>query len=454
MKLRTRIIAISCVMLLAASVAVDIITLTLMWKSIKSEAFIKAYQNAYVKIHGLNQRYVQAGKSASKEFMEYILKTSADEYVVCLSYEDEEAEDIYNNTVFGKEYLKGLGYNAYQEMEYSYIQYGGSQYIVFKAGFLGFGFYSFEDVTYVGNNMKNLIFSSVLITLFVVAITILLLLFILKREFEPLQELNSVTKGITDNMYGRRVVIHKEDEIGQIGMNFNKMAEAVEARTKKLEESERRKTLFMGNLTHELKTPMTAISGYAQTLLSAKLDEEDKEDALEYIYKECTRLERLSQKMMKLLLSEQDESLELKEVSAKALYELAEKSCRAILKEKDIRLEYEGEGEIFLMDIDLMADVIINLIDNAVKASRRGSRIIVRSYAGCIEVQDFGTGIPKEEQEKIMEPFYMVDKSRSRKNGGAGLGLALIALIAEHHHILLKIDSQVGQGTRMILQFV
>ncbi|MDE6231753.1 MAG: sensor histidine kinase, partial [Lachnospiraceae bacterium] len=104
--------------------------------------------------------------------------------------------------------------------------------------------------------------------------------------------------------------------------------------------------------------------------------------------------------------------------------------------------------------IDLMTDVIINLIDNGVKASNKGGRIILRSYGNCIEVQDFGRGIPKEEQEKILEPFYMVDKSRSRKSGGAGLGLALAALIAKRHNILLKIDSEQGQGTRMILQFV
>lgn len=448
-------------MLLTASLAVNILTLTLMWRSIKNEAFIKAYQNTYVKIEELHQRLVQLGELADREFLEYYLKSYNDEYLICMQKIDEnlneEIYEIYNHTVFDKDYLKKLRYAPYEEMEYAYIQYEGRNYIVFTSSveqFSEFLFYRVEDVTYAKNNMERITFSSVSITLMVVSVTIFALFFILKREFKPLQELNSITKSITDNMYDKRVVIHKKDEIGQIGQNFNKMAEAVEARTKRLEESERRKTLFMGNLTHELKTPMTAISGYAQTLLSTKLDEEDKEDALEYIYKECTRLERLSQKMMKLLLLEQEEELELKEESAKALFEAAAKSCGAILKEKDIKLEYEENGEIFLMDIDLMTDVIINFIDNSVKASSRGSRIILRSYDDCIEVWDFGKGIPKEEQEKILEPFYMVDKSRSRKSGGAGLGLALAALIAKRHHILLKIDSEPGKGTRMILQFV
>ncbi|MBD5137200.1 MAG: HAMP domain-containing histidine kinase [Lachnospiraceae bacterium] len=464
MKLRTRIIAISCIMLLTASMAVNIVTLTLMWKSIKNEAFIKAYQNTYMKMQEVKQRLIQVGELVDREFLEYYFKSYNDEYFICMYIMNENSDDgneeiyeIYNHTIFGNDYLENLKYTRYEEMEYTYVQYEGRNYIVFAKGIEGFSgltLYRFEDITYAKNNVEKFAFSSVLITLLVVAVTIFVLFCILKHEFEPLQELNSVTKSITDNMYDRRVVIRKKDEIGQIGENFNKMAEAVEARTKRLEESERRKTLFMGNLTHELKTPMTAISGYAQTLLSVKLDEEDKEDALEYIYKECTRLERLSQKMMKLLLLEQDGDLEFKEVSAKTLFEAAAKSCSTILKEKDINLEYEENGEIFLMDIDLMTDVIINFIDNGVKASNKGGRIILRSYGNCIEVQDFGRGIPKEEQEKIMEPFYMVDKSRSRKSGGAGLGLALAALIAKRHNILLKIDSEPGQGTRMILQFV
>ncbi|MDE6232060.1 MAG: HAMP domain-containing histidine kinase, partial [Lachnospiraceae bacterium] len=325
MKLRTRIIAISCIMLLTASMAVNIVTLTLMWKSIRNEAFIKAYQNTYVKFEELNQRLIQVGKLANREFLEYYFKSYNDEYFICMYAMNENGDDgnvemyeIYNHTIFDKNYLENLKYIKYEEMEYSYMQYEGRNYIVFTNGIQGFSnfvLYKFEDVTYAKNNIENFTISSILITLLVVVVTIFVLFCILKREFEPLQELNSVTKSITDNMYDRRVVIRKKDEIGQIGENFNKMAEAVEARTKRLEESERRKTLFMGNLTHELKTPMTAISGYAQTLLSVKLDEEDKEDALEYIYKECTRLERLSQKMMKLLLLEQDGGLEFKEVS-------------------------------------------------------------------------------------------------------------------------------------------
>ena len=198
----------------------------------------------------------------------------------------------------------------------------------------------------------------------------------------------------------------------------------------------------MGNLTHELKTPMTAISGYAQTLLMAKVGEEDRKEALMYIVDECERLERLSKKMMELLDISNDQKIQWEQISAKELFEKVSKSCKSILERKNMTLETEEHGEVFVADIDLMSDVIINLVDNGVKASSQGQKIILRANKSAIEIQDFGIGIPLEEQRKILEPFYMVDKSRSRKNGGAGLGLALVSVIAEKYNIKLEIESQ------------
>lgn len=158
--------------------------------------------------------------------------------------------------------------------------------------------------------------------------------------------------------------------------------------------------------------------------------------------------------MMKLLELDQEDSLVFTDMPVSRLFEAAEKSCEVILKDKQMTLECMEHGEHFSMDLDLMTDVLINLIDNGVKASDCGGKIVLRAYDNIIEVQDFGQGIPAEEQEKIMEPFYMVDKSRSRKSGGAGLGLALTAMIAKQHNISIQIDSKEGNGTRIILQFV
>lgn len=221
-----------------------------------------------------------------------------------------------------------------------------------------------------------------------------------------------------------------------------------------MEETERKKTLFMGNLTHELKTPMTAISGYAKTLLTVRLSEEDREEALSYIYEESCRLERLSRKMMNLLLLEEQGEIHLEKVPARVLFQHARDACSNSLEEDGIILECHEDGEVFMVDADLFTEVLINLIDNGRKASGRGDRVILSASQGVIEVRDFGKGIPEGEREKILEPFYMIDKSRSRKSGGAGLGLAITALILERHHCRIEVESKVGQGTRMILHFV
>lgn len=463
MKLRTRIIMVSLFAVFMSSLIINIVTLSFMWKSMKNEAFLKAYKNSYVKIQEFERQLQSIYKSyLDNNALEYYFKNLRNELIVCIKSNKGNVEpntivngeEIYNHTIFTPEDLQSFAYKSYEETEYAYVKWENKTYIVFWSSVSDMAIYVFEDITYVWENMKKIVGFSIAVTLLVSSMFVGVLYKSIRRNFKPLEELSSVTKSIADNKYDQRVEIRKNDEIGQIAENFNKMADAIAHRTKSLEESEKRKTLFMGNLTHELKTPMTSISGYAQTLLSVKLDEEDRTDALNYIYKECTRLESLSQKMMKLLELDYDEELEFEMISAKELFEAAVKSCDGIIKNKNIQLEYEEHGEKFLADFDLMTDVIINLIDNGIKASDYGGKILLRSYGNCIEVEDFGKGIPKEEQEKIMEPFYMVDKSRSRKSGGAGLGLALTALIVKKHNGVLKIESQPGVGTKMILQFV
>lgn len=460
MKIRTRIIWISCAAVLAASLLGDAVIWMLAGKSFRDEAFIKAYQSAYVYAEDLIQT-LNADQSTKDDeiFLNYYMKTQWDDYNILIRStnqgEEVRSEEVYNHTVISAEQLREAESRTYEDLDYHYLDWEGEHYIVFqKQVGSDLIFYRIEDISYVWAKMEWLTICMLLITLAVTAVTVFVLSGILKRILRPLQELNETTKHMAEGFYDQRFHVLRQDEIGQLGESFNKMAEAVEARTRSLEESEKKKTLFMGNLTHELKTPMTAITGYAQTLLAAKLSEEQQQEALMYIYEECTRLERLSKKMMKLLELEMDDGLVFEDVPVKSAFEAAEKSCGVILREKQISLKAVQHGEIFSMDADLMTDVLVNLIDNAVKASRPGGEIILKAYGNFIEVQDFGCGIPVEEQGKILEPFYMIDKSRSRKNGGAGLGLALTAMIIRRHGALLEIKSEPGKGTRMILQFV
>lgn len=449
-----------------------------MYRSLREEAFIKAYQESMevtdkVKTD-MEKRQITYNALVS---LNYIFKMYGDNYNVCytLKYPEKyigekgltqkDVNEVFNNTIFSFEKLTILDYkeislNDRKNVQdnpgilYSSLHYEGRNYTIFRVVIDdAMLLYKIHDVTYVQEKMLKLMTLMIGITFFILFMAVLILRLILKKELRPLQELNENAKNIAEGFYHQRIVVNRKDEVGQLGENFNKMAEAVEVRTNRLRESEQRKTIFMGDLTHELKTPMTAISGYAQTLLSARISDEDREEALTYIIEQCRRLERLSRKMTNLLELGQNAELELEEVAIKKLFSSAAMSCEMILKNKKIALQIVEQGEYFIVDFDLMTDVLINLLDNAVKASEEGAKIILRATDRCIEVQDFGRGIPKDEQNKILEPFYMVDKSRSRKNGGAGLGLALVSLILEKHNIKMSIVSELGEGSRFILEF-
>lgn len=457
MKLKTKIIWISCLAVLTAILVSDGIIWKLNERTLLNDAKMKGYQNSYVLGMKLREELDTYNTTINDDiFLDYFFKQQQDAYNIGIKEESNGAlKEIYNLTMLTPEELEELDYICYDELSYAELTWNGKSYLVFCDSFSdNFNLYHIEDVSYVQEEQNRLLVYMLIIMFGVTIIIILILTMILKRTLQPLQDLNETTKCIAEGFYDQRVVVNGQDEIGQLGKNFNKMAEAVEARTERLEESEHQKTLFMGNLTHELKTPMTAISGYAQTLLTTRLGEEETREALSYIYQECGRLERLSKKMMKLLELDQNIELEFSEHPVIEVFDAAKHACQEILKEKKIQLVVQEQGERFCIDFDLMTDVLVNLIDNAVKASEIGSIIYLRAEGKRIEVEDFGQGIPKEEQERIMEPFYMIDKSRSRKNGGAGLGLALTSLILKQHSVTLNIESEVGKGTRMILQFV
>lgn len=464
MKIRTKIIWISCIAVFAASIIGDVIIMLLAKNSFMEEALVQAFHKSYEIVADINSDDVSnMSQNTLDKYYEYYFKSKGDDYNIFLRLEadgnsEKNCTEIFNHTIIEKKMLLDLEFKNYDNteiIEYSYLDFEGERYVIFKSMIATqYLYYRVENISDVQRKTDMLTVCLIAITFVLTALTSFIMFFVLTRVFKPLHELNETTKQMARGLYNKRIKINSHDEVGQLGESFNKMAEAVELRARSLEESEKKKTLFMGNLTHELKTPMTAISGYAQTLLSTKLNEEQREEALIYIYEQCGRLERLSKKMIKLLELDNGEGIELKDTPIADIFEAVKKSCAAILREKKVALELQHNDEIFPMDSDLMTDALINLTENAVKASKSGGKVILKSYGSFIEVQDFGQGIPDDERDKILEPFYMIDKSRSRKSGGAGLGLALTAIIVKRHNMTLTVQSDVGKGTKMILQFV
>ena len=219
----------------------------------------------------------------------------------------------------------------------------------------------------------------------------------------------------------------------------------------KLQEVAEKQELLMGALSHEMRTPLTSIIGYSDTLRHVKLKDEQKDRALEHINREGKRLEALSGKMLQMLGLYQNHAIQMEMTMAGDLLNHVIDMEKEQAEKKAVHLKMECEAFSMKMDPALMESLLINLIDNALKATDAGGSIWVKAYekAGkkIFEVSDTGMGIPEEELGKITDAFYMVDKSRSRKEGGSGLGLALCVKVAEIHGGCLKIESRQREGT-------
>ncbi len=218
------------------------------------------------------------------------------------------------------------------------------------------------------------------------------------------------------------------------------------------EESERRRQM-LGSLAHELKTPMTSIIGYSDSLLHVNLREEQKERALLHIYEQCRRLERLSGKLMSLVGMYDNDSIRLEQTRMEELFLQVVSLEEFHLRKRGISLVHSCHMEDRKVDRDLFTSLLVNLIDNGAKASAEGGTVFLLGEGNRITVKDQGCGIPGEEIRRVTEAFYMVDKARSRKEGGCGLGLSLCVRIAQLHGARLCIESKVGKGTAVSVIF-
>lgn len=266
----------------------------------------------------------------------------------------------------------------------------------------------------------------------------------------PIERLSKTTRKIAEGNISRRARITSGDEIGDLARDFNKMADEVEERIHSLEDMNRRQEDFVASFAHELKTPLTSIIGYGDMLRSRTLAPEDQFIAADYIFREGKRLESLSLKLLELIVLKR-EDFERRATSAAFLFSRVEAFMLPILKDTHVEFRMQVEDAQLRVEADLFQTLIINLLDNARKAvGERGTIQLIgrREDEGfAVYVVDSGTGIPKGDLPNITEAFYRADKSRSREQGGAGLGLAICSEIINLHHGEIHIQSEEGKGT-------
>lgn len=215
---------------------------------------------------------------------------------------------------------------------------------------------------------------------------------------------------------------------------------------------------FTANVSHELKTPLTAISGYAELIGNGMTGKEDTIRFSNEIHSNANRLLSLINDIIKLSeLDEADHQMEMERID---LYKLAENCVQMMqvtAEKQGIRLILQGESTMVMANKGLMDEVFYNLCSNAIRYNKPGGSVTVtvgtKDEHPFLSVADTGIGIPKECQERVFERFYRVDKSRSKSTGGTGLGLAIVKHIVAQHNAALYLDSELGEGTTIEIVF-
>lgn len=313
-------------------------------------------------------------------------------------------------------------------------------------------YHNIEDI-FLNRYHQYQIFSVLMIVIFIVnAIVIMILSWWLSS---PIKKLSIATKKLADHQYDVDLPIQQNDEIGKLSQDFLNMAEQTEQYIEQLKEYNQRQEMFIGNFTHELKTPLTSIIGYADILRSKKVSEKELVLSANQIVSEGKRLEAISKKLMDLIVLKKHDFI-FNDIGSVDFFDSIFDTVHPILDNQNIQLEKNIEECSLYIEIDLMKTVCLNIIDNAKNAIEKDGKITVigqrEDDSYVIRIKDTGKGISEDDIHKITEAFYMVDKSRTRAHGGAGLGLAIVKEVMNLHHGDIDFQSELHQGTTVILR--
>lgn len=311
--------------------------------------------------------------------------------------------------------------------------------------------YNITSIYTARHNEQN-IFRWLLITITIIGAILSITLAYLMTK--PLESLSRTVKKLSKGDMDSRANIHSGDEIEDLASNFNEMADTIQDNIEELQASIDRQEQFMGSFAHELKTPMTSIIGYADLLRSHTMKHDEMIEAANYIFSEGRRLESLSLKLLDLLLVKND-NIELRATNPANVIKNVANIMKPELAKEHITLNSTCENGNCLLDADLFQSLIFNITDNARKAIDGKGKIHISSQVKngnyIIIIKDNGRGMPPEELSRITDAFYRIDKSRSRAQGGAGLGLAICVKIAEIHNAQIKFKSELGRGTNVTI---
>ena len=307
--------------------------------------------------------------------------------------------------------------------------------------------------TYAGNSTLGIYSHPRFVVAIPAAITVLIIAFmataaIVGQQTKPIKDMAIAARNFAEGNFDARVRdTGRDDEIGELTEAFNAMADS-------LQKTEQQRREFIANISHELKTPMTTIAGYADGILDGVISPEEERQYLSIISAESRRLSRLVRRMLDV---SQLQSMDL--IKQKKPFDLSESMRRVLVSmEKkitdrglDVDVEIPEDPVIVLGDNDLLTQVVYNLLENAAKFAYQGSTLFLgltrQGEKAVVTVRNTGDTIPPEELPLLFERFHKTDKSRSEDKDGVGLGLYIVRTILEQHREKITVSSQDGVTT-------
>jgi len=274
----------------------------------------------------------------------------------------------------------------------------------------------------------------------------------------PIRQMKEVADAIAKGQFDKKSSIRGEDELAELAQSLNAMSDELKLKIERLKYLDNVRTDFVANVSHELKTPLTSIRGFVETLEDGAINDSDNAKRfLAIIKKHAQRLGNIIDDLLRLSELESGGGIEMAELDLKGLIDETIMGFGHALAVKQQTLSAEASSGDFTIrgDRDKLEQVFVNLIDNAIKYTKAGGAIKIQlAQAGdcvIVTVEDNGIGIPKEDIERVFERFYRVDKAHSRELGGTGLGLSITKHIVLAHNGKIDIESEVNKGTKVFV---
>ncbi len=313
------------------------------------------------------------------------------------------------------------------------------------------------DMSDFYTNGATLVRISIIIGIIAVILLAIVLYFILRQISRPIEKLAIAAKEIESGNYDTVSDIKSKDEVGQLAAAFNQMAKSVHENIQNLEVTAKEKQVLFDTLAHEIRTPLTAVAGYAQYLQHANVSKEDEYESLQYIIDESNRLSAMCSRILQMAAL-RGEKARIEDVNMREVFKATQKTMRPKALLNKVELKFYCEGNCVLQgEKVLIESLVLNLVTNAINACKNGDKTYVSAVGHgdkvCLSVKDTGCGMSEEVIARVGEYFYRPDKARSRTQGGAGLGVPLCYQIAQSHgtHIIYK--SKENEGTLVSIDF-